>query len=176
MPATAERASPTRTWLSTVPILLLLLVVLLHGTGEKIHARLLEIGQRSWPGYAQLRVDPKPPTCDAKAVAPAPAAAPKAGAPAAGPASGPASAPAASAPASAAAKDAPKDAPKDAIDDLFGEDTVSAEAVKAAANAARKRCADEHAAYQAAVKSLTGGLRAFRAVEKGIASGVDLAV
>jgi TRAP-type C4-dicarboxylate transport system permease large subunit len=167
-----ERESPARRLLSTVPILLLLLVVLLHGTGEKVHARLLEIGQRSWPGYAQLRVDPKAPTCDPKAV-PAPAAKARAGGPASGPASGPAAAPAASAPASAAAKAAPKDA----IDDLLGDDDpVSPEAARAAAEAARKRCVDEHAAYQASVKRLTGGLKTFRAVEKTIASGVDLAV
>jgi TRAP-type C4-dicarboxylate transport system permease large subunit len=175
--STEPRESPLRTWLSTVPILLLLLTVLLHGTAEKVHARLLGIGERNWAGYATLRVDPKKPTCDQNAVA-APAAA-KAGAAASAPTSGPASKPGvapASAPGAASAPAAAK-AKGDDIDDLFGEDDkVNPEALKAAQEAARKQCADEHAAYAETQKKFTSGLRTFRSVEKGVATLVDLLV
>ena len=61
--------SRLRAWLSTIPAVILLVLVILHGTGEKVHARLLQIGEDVWPGYASLRVEPVKPTCDVKAKA-----------------------------------------------------------------------------------------------------------
>lgn len=55
-----------RRWLSTLPVLLLLVVAVAHGTGEKLHAQLLKFGENNWPGYALLRSDPVPPECDPK--------------------------------------------------------------------------------------------------------------
>ncbi|GMV41982.1 MAG: hypothetical protein AMXMBFR64_36980 [Myxococcales bacterium] len=53
-----------RRWLSTLPVLALLVVAVAHGTGEKLHAQLLKIGEANWPGYATLRADPVAPDCD----------------------------------------------------------------------------------------------------------------
>jgi TRAP-type C4-dicarboxylate transport system permease large subunit len=133
-------------------VLVLLLAVLLHGTAEKVHARLLEVGQRSWPGYALMRVDPKPPTCDPKALA----------IPASAPTSMPGAAKAAAA--------------KDDIDDLLGEEKVDEEAARKAAQAAQARCLERHAAFTETMGKITSGLRAYRAVEKGAAALVDFEV
>jgi TRAP-type C4-dicarboxylate transport system permease large subunit len=143
-----SRDSRLRSLLSTAPVLFLLLAVLLHGTAEKLHARLLGYGQKSWPGYAQLRVDPVKPSCDPKALAM--------------PASAPGSMPGGA-----------KAAVKDDVDDLLGEETVNVDAAKKAAEAAQARCLEEHAAYTESVGKLTKGLRFYRGLERGTAALVD---
>ena len=55
-----------RRWLSTLPVLVLLVAAVAHGTAEKLHAQLLKLGEKNWPGYAALRVDPVTPECDPK--------------------------------------------------------------------------------------------------------------
>lgn len=69
----SSRSRALRGWLSTLPAVLILVAVILHGTGEKVHARLLQTGESLWPGYASLRVDPVKPTCDPNAAAAEPA-------------------------------------------------------------------------------------------------------
>jgi TRAP-type C4-dicarboxylate transport system permease large subunit len=146
---TVSRDSRGRLLLSTIPVLLLLLAVLLYGTAEKVHARLLGYGQRIWPGYAAMRVDPVKPACDPNAV----------GKPTSGPAS---------------QAGAAKAAAKDDIDDLIGDEPVDADAAKKAGEAAKANCLAEHAAYNAARGTLTGGLRFYRTLEKGAAAVVEL--
>lgn len=57
-------------WLGGLPTLLLLVLVLLIGSGELVHSRLLQIGQVLFGDRAQqvqyyaLRADPTPPSCD----------------------------------------------------------------------------------------------------------------
>ena len=58
-----------RTWLSTVPTILLLGAVLLHGTAGKVHARFLQLGESIWSDYAGLRSAQVRPECDPNAVA-----------------------------------------------------------------------------------------------------------
>lgn len=53
---------------TTLPAVLLLLGVLVYGTGGLIHARLLQLGEHVWPGYHALRSDPVPPDCDPDAL------------------------------------------------------------------------------------------------------------
>lgn len=60
-----------RLW--AVPILLLLLWAVGYGTGEALHARLLVFGEHTWPGYAQLRIEPIAPNCNRAVASPAPA-------------------------------------------------------------------------------------------------------
>ncbi len=56
--------SPVRTWLSTLPALLVLLLAVAQGTSEVVQARMLAVGEQTWPGYSEIRYDPKPPECD----------------------------------------------------------------------------------------------------------------
>ncbi len=53
-----------REWLSSLPLFLLLLTVILAGNGEKIHARLLNLGELIWQDYYILRADIPLPDCD----------------------------------------------------------------------------------------------------------------
>ncbi len=55
-----------RDWLSTLPVLFLLLAVIIAGNGEQIHARLLNIGELFWHDYFSLRADIPTPACNPK--------------------------------------------------------------------------------------------------------------
>ncbi len=52
-----------RDWLSTLPVFLLLMAVIIAGNGEQIHARLLNIGELLWHDYFSLRADIPTPAC-----------------------------------------------------------------------------------------------------------------
>ena len=57
-------------WLSSLPVLLLLLLTLVIGTGEMFHGQLLRMGERMFGDpsrniqYFMLRADPVKPDCD----------------------------------------------------------------------------------------------------------------
>lgn len=53
-----------REWLSSLPVFLLLLAVIIAGNGELIHARLLNIGELLWQDYFSLRADIPMPDCN----------------------------------------------------------------------------------------------------------------
>lgn len=53
-----------REWFSTLPVFLLLLVVIIAGNGEQIHARLLNVGELIWHDYFTLRADIPTPSCN----------------------------------------------------------------------------------------------------------------
>lgn len=53
-----------REWLSTLPVFLLLLAVIIAGNGELIHARLLTVGELLWQDYFSLRADIPIPACN----------------------------------------------------------------------------------------------------------------
>ena len=65
---------PPSRWM-VAPVLVLLALLVAHGTAEKLHARLLQYGQQHWPGYATLRHDPIVPACNPEDTS-APAASP----------------------------------------------------------------------------------------------------
>ena len=61
----SEPDGPLRRWLGTLPVGLLLAFVVLSLTGERLHGRVLALGEATWPGYGlELRQDPAPPSCD----------------------------------------------------------------------------------------------------------------
>ena len=51
-------------WSSSLPVLLLLLSVIIAGSGELVHARLLNVGELIWPDYFTLRADIAIPKCN----------------------------------------------------------------------------------------------------------------
>ena len=67
MSAVEPKPSPLKRALFNAPVLTILLIVLLYGTGEKSHARLQHLGESLWSGYFQMRVDPVKPDCDPNA-------------------------------------------------------------------------------------------------------------
>ena len=57
----AAPPSPLRTWLSTLPVLLILAGSVLIWTSRQASGRMIQLGERIWPGYAaDLRRDPDP--------------------------------------------------------------------------------------------------------------------
>ena len=53
----------SRLWGLPLLFLTLLLIVLSYGTAEKLHGRLLSLGEQLFPQYSMLRTDPSPPSC-----------------------------------------------------------------------------------------------------------------
>ncbi len=72
-PAAPE--SPLRRWLSTLPVLLLLLATVLHWSASELSGSMIRAGEAIWPGYAvELRRDrprPEPPAAAASQTGPA---------------------------------------------------------------------------------------------------------
>ena len=134
-------APPTRarTLLSTIPVFILLISALAFDLGGRMNARMMEVGQSMWDGYALLRTEPSKPECDpASFIVPAPA----------------------SGPTSAAAGGGDDDllaGLEDSAGDKPVKDVVSAEAVAAA----KQKCEAQHALYDASLSKLTPGLRRF---------------
>ena len=175
-PASPSRA--LRTWGSTLPVVLLLLIVIAYGTAELLHGQLLALGEHWYPEYHQLRHDPVEPTCDpnlraqvevvdedealldelleddeeSEEAVPGPAE-----------------------PSPPDLSDEEEDA---LIDDLLGEDDEEegGAAAQIAAEAARAKCQAKHALYADIQTRITPGVKRFRALETGVADAVHLAV
>ena len=61
--------------ITTIPLTLLLVVIILCSTVENVHSTLLDIGESQWTGYSELRQPAVKPDCDPDAkIEPAPAA------------------------------------------------------------------------------------------------------
>lgn len=177
-------ASPARTALLPrlvgLALLAVLGLILLQQTADKIDARLVQLGDAAWPGYAmELRQDPQPPACDLdKALAtqatcvPEAAAAPAAAAPSATDdpfgtpdAADPFGTPEAADPFGTREAADPFGTPE-AEDPFAGPATSAAPGVPcAAAHALVAQCTQAHAAYTQAQGRLSPAVRAFRALE-----------
>ena len=153
-------AGPLRTALATIPILAILVLVVVQGTGVMLHGQLLRAGESLFPGYSELRNDPEPPTCDPETIG-------RTESDTAGDPEGDAflddlfeeeAAPAA----------ADGGGEGDFLDDLFGDESIGPS--EAAIAAARQNCLATHAAYGDRVSRITGGVRAFRTLETSVAS------
>ncbi|MCB9662488.1 MAG: TRAP transporter large permease subunit [Alphaproteobacteria bacterium] len=168
----AVAPSALRTWLSTLPALAVLLLVVAQGTSEMIQARLMAVGEEVWPGYAEVRYDPPEPDCDVATIGQAD--------------DGPRSADDAllddlfdDGPGEAAADEAaPDEAPAPAaeggddalLDDLFGDDAGPSDAAIAAAKA---RCEGEHTRHAELLGMITPALKVFRGVDTTLAVVTD---
>lgn len=149
--------------LPAIALLLVLGFILVQQTADRLDARLVQLGESIWPGYAlSLRSDPPPPDCEpeqsrqalATCVEPAPAGAPDPSAdPFADPSADPFADPFADAPAAART------------------DGVACPAARALV----EQCDVQHLAYDQARASLTSSVRAFRAVELRLRDLADFA-
>jgi len=146
-----------------------LLLAMLLGIAPNLDTRLVELGERWWPGYARdLRDDPTPPTCvvaeiEAKvqACTTAPAA--------------PAAKPTGDDPFGGndpfGAVDPFADADPFAGDDPFdGAPSVAPAVDCQAATALLERCRERHTAHQAITERLTPGVQRWRGIELAVAS------
>lgn len=63
MSAHDKAPSPLRRWLSTLPILVVLMAVLVQWTGSQLQSKVIQAGEGFWPGYgSELRREPVQPT------------------------------------------------------------------------------------------------------------------
>jgi TRAP-type C4-dicarboxylate transport system permease large subunit len=129
----------TRTLLSTIPVFILLVSALCFDLAGRMNARMMEVGQSMWDGYALLRTEPAKPECDpASFKVPEPS----------------------SAPGSAAAAGGDDDLLA-GLDEAGGDkpvkDAISGEAVLAA----KRKCEEQHALYNQSLAQITPGLRSF---------------
>lgn len=133
-------------WFSSLPVLILLLLTLVIGTGEFFHGQLLRMGERMFGDpannvqYFMLRADPTKPDCDVNQDIDAAVAA-QAAAPAAG--------------------------GGDPLDALFADEPQDPEAVRASLEKAKALCVEKHQMYGNIVKNITADVKAFRALETG---------
>lgn len=136
-------------WLSSLPVLLLLLLTLVIGTGEMFHGQLLRMGERMFGDpsrniqYFMLRADPVKPDCDPNQDIEAAVAAQTA---------------------------APAAVSDDPLDALFADEPQDPDAVRASLEQAKVLCAEKHVMYDGIMANIDGKLKAFRALETGFFS------
>ena len=59
-----ERLKKLTVWLTTIPLALLLIGIIVCSTVENLHSTLLDLGERTWTGYSELRQPVERPDCD----------------------------------------------------------------------------------------------------------------
>lgn len=129
------------TLITTVPLVLLLIVIVLCATVGNIHSKLLSVAENNWTGYSELRAEPERPTCDQEQAAEQKQEQPKED--------------------SAQADDEGDDF----LDDLLGEEKVSEEALAAA----KAECQKKIAAYDSIVERRNStGLKIYTAIEQAV--------
>ena len=131
-------------WFSSLPVLALLLLTLVIGTGEMLHGQLLRMGERMFGDpttnvqYFMLRADPTRPECDPNKNIDA-------------------------------AVQAKLNAPvsDDPLDMLFADAVQDPEAIRSSLEAAKALCIEKNDIYERVVDHITPKLKAFRAIETG---------
>lgn len=138
---TAEFYNRTsREWLSSLPLFLLLLTVILAGNGEKIHARLLHAGELIWQDYYILRGDIPLPECDRDPDIE-----------------------------KELDKLASASGTPDELDELLGEQVFDRGAARVSLEKARELCVEKHRFAQQNQSRVTTSVMAFRALETSVA-------
>lgn len=139
-------------WLSSLPITLLLLAVVIFGTGEMVHSQLLKMGNYYWPGYHELRQDPVPPTCDRNPDIEAEVQTRLAEQSSAG------------------------GGDDDFGLDLFEEEPLDPEVIRASLVNARAACVEQFEAHEERLTRITSGVKTFREIEGGVAKLSDISL
>lgn len=155
-------AGPLRSWLATIPILAILVLVVVQGTGVMMHGQLLRAGESLYPSYSDLRTDPDEPTCDPDTIGRTTDDSTSDGE------------------GDAFLDDlfaeettpAPEDGEDAFLDDLFGDGGSDSGPSEEAIEAARTQCLVTHANYEDRMGRITSGVRRFRLTERSVASMV----
>jgi len=147
-------------WALTLPLFFALSAALIYGNAEKVHSKLLWLGEATFGGYFQIQRDPEPPpNCDelfSEGSAQEGAAAEGTG-------------------------EGTGEAEADGLDDLFGEEEESPEAVAAREAAQAKarakavaQCKERAALYVEIQGRITPQVKLFRAIEGGVGAFVSI--
>lgn len=129
-------------WLSALPAFLILVFVVLLNTSSALHSQLLHLGEGIWTGYFELRFDPAQPSCN----------------------------PAMNIGAEVQRLlDQAQDVEVDEWD-LLAPEPVDANVLRQSLVASQQQCEVRYAKYEDANKRITVGVKAFRAIELGVAS------
>lgn len=129
-------------WLSSLPVLLLLVLTLVIGTGEMIHGQLLRMGEKIFGDpetgvqYFMLRADPAKPECNTNPDIEAEVQKKVAGG-----------------------------GEDDGFGGLFADEVIDPEAVRQSLMTARDQCVQKYKAYESLSKHVTPELKAYRAFE-----------
>ena len=136
-------------WFSSLPITILLLAVVVFGTGELIHSQLLGLGNSIWPGYHELRKDPVAPNCvrngDIEAML----------------------------------QQRIAEQAEEAEEDDFGmfdDEPLDPEIIRASLINAKESCEEKFLSFEDRQGKITGGLTIFRSVEAAVASLSDISL
>jgi TRAP-type C4-dicarboxylate transport system permease large subunit len=136
-------------WVASLPSLILLLLVLLIGSGELLHGRLLEIGQALFGDritqvqYYALRADPQPPSCNAQLDVDEEVD-------------------------RLLAKQRLNVRSQDRLDDLIDAPPMDASTMRQSLQAALKQCLQMHARHEQIKAHITTEVKVFRAVEQAL--------
>ena len=130
-------------WLAALPAFLVLVFVVVLNTSHAAHAQLLKLGENIWDGYFQLRIDPVEPVCN----------------------------PNPDIEAQLAVLIAESSSTEDDEWDLFDEDPepVDPDVLRQSLLNAQEVCQAKHETYEQTVERVTPAVKAFRAVEQGVA-------
>ncbi|MDX1800106.1 MAG: TRAP transporter large permease subunit [Marinobacter sp.] len=139
------RRSP-REWLSSFPVCLLLLLVVMFSTSSDIHGQMLKLGEQIWRGYYQLRVDPVQPTCN----------------------------PDRDVEAAVARELAAGSDLSDAMADLLGEQSKDPAQVRQSIERSVAECRARYEAFEQVSQRLTPAVRIYRSIELALADFVAL--
>lgn len=129
-------------WLSSLPVLMLLILTLVIGTGEMIHGQLLRMGERIFGDpatgvqYFMLRADPAKPDCNTNPDIEA-----------------------------EVQKKVNSTGEDDGFGGLFADEVVDPEAVRQSLLTARDQCIQKNEAYVKLTKHITPTLKAYRSFE-----------
>jgi TRAP-type C4-dicarboxylate transport system permease large subunit len=136
-------------WVAALPSLLLLLLVLLIGSGELLHGRMLEIGQALFGDrikqvqYYALRADPTPPSCNAQLDLDTEVA-------------------------RLLGKQQADRHEVDRLDELIGASPMDESNMRNSLQAALKQCLQMHARHEQIKAHITTEVRVFRAIEQSL--------
>ncbi|MGM0562901.1 MAG: TRAP transporter large permease subunit [Pseudomonadota bacterium] len=135
-------------WLSSLPVTVLLLAMVVFGTGEMVHSQLLGIGNHYWSGYHELRTDPKEPSCDLNRDIDA----------------------------EVEKRFAEQGQNTDDDFGLFAPTQLSREDIRSSLESSKESCEKQFAAYEDRLERITPGVEMFRSVEKGVSKLSDISL
>lgn len=132
-------------WLSSLPVCILLMLVVIFSTSSDIHNQVLQVGDHFWPSYYKLRKDPVPPSCDPNIDV------------------------------EAQVQARLTQTTEDELGlDLFDAEPLNPEMIRASIENAKQDCITKFASYEEVKQRITPAVEAFRAMELTIAEVIGI--
>jgi TRAP-type C4-dicarboxylate transport system permease large subunit len=132
-------------WLSSLPVCILLMLVVIFSTSSDIHNQVLQVGDHFWPSYYKLRKDPVPPSCDPNVNV------------------------------EAQVQARLSQTSEDELGlDLFDAEPLDPEMIRASIENAKQDCISKFASYEEVKQRITPAVEAFRTMELTIAKVIGI--